>query len=61
MWKKISALRDGFYNSAVRNLNDTIQVWPMSLIAKYVNVEPYPFFEAKETEKATPDVSKLMA
>lgn len=58
--ENISAARR-FYNSAVRNLNDTIQVWPMSLIAKYVHVEPYPFFEAKEAEKATPNVSKLMA
>lgn len=58
--ENISASRR-FYNSAVRNLNDTIQVWPMNIIAQYAHVEPYPFFEAKEGEKAVPNVSKMMA
>ena len=50
-----------FYNSAVRELSDTIQIWPMSMVASWIKVEPYPFFEMEESEKAAPDAASLLA
>ena len=49
-----------FYNSSVRVLNDTIQIWPMSMIASFVKVEPYPFFEADKEAEEVPDASALL-
>lgn len=40
-----------FYNAAVRSLNDTIKIWPMSMIAAWVNVEAFPYFEIEESER----------
>ncbi len=49
-----------FYNSAVRDLNDTVQVWPMSMIAGWIKIEAYPFFEAEKGAKKVPDAGKLL-
>lgn len=50
-----------FYNSAVRSLNDTVQVWPMSMIASMIGIKAYPFFEAAEGAKEVPDAEKMFA
>lgn len=50
-----------FYNSSVRLLNDSAQVWPMSMIASMVGIKPYPFFEASESAKEVPDAEKMFA
>jgi len=49
-----------FYNSAARQLNDTVQIFPMSLIASMVKVEAYPYFETADEEKANPDAAALL-
>lgn len=49
-----------FYNSAVRVLNDTIQVFPMSLVASAIKIEPYPFFEADKEAQEVPDAAELL-
>lgn len=48
-----------FYNSSVRSLSDTIQVWPMSMIAAWVKVKPYPYFEADKDAEEVPDAEKM--
>ncbi len=50
-----------FYNSAVRVLNDSVQVWPMSMIASWIGIKAYPFFEAAEGAKEVPDADKMFA
>ena len=40
-----------FYNSAVKELNNAVEIFPSSLIAVLVNVKGLPFFEATETER----------
>lgn len=50
-----------FYNSAVRSLNDTIQIWPMSMIASMVKVKPYPYFEANKDAEEVPDAEKMFS
>ncbi len=41
-----------FYNSAVNELNNAVEIFPSSLIAGMLNIKPYPFFEASEAAKA---------
>lgn len=41
-----------FYNSSVAELNNSVQIFPGSLIAKAVKVSPMPFFEADEKAKS---------
>ena len=50
-----------FYNSSARVLNDTAQVWPMSMVAAWIKVKPYPYFEATEGAKTAPDAEKMFA
>lgn len=50
-----------FYNSAVRVLNDSVQVWPMSMIAAWIGIKAYPFFEAAEGAKEVPNAEKMFA
>ena len=56
---KIAAARR-FYNSAVGQLNNSIEVFPGNIVAKYVNVSPMPFFEADEGSKAPVDASSIL-
>jgi len=56
---KIAAARR-FYNSAVGQLNNSIEIFPGNIIAKYVNVSPMPFFEADEGSKAPVDASTIL-
>ena len=37
-----------FYNSAVNDLNNSVEIFPSSLIAAMVNIKSYPFFEASD-------------
>ena len=41
-----------YYNAAVTELNNAVQVWPGSAIAGLVNVEAMPFYEAAEGARA---------
>ena len=47
----ISAARR-FYNSAVNALNNAVQIWPSSTIARMIGVDAMPLFEVSETERA---------
>jgi LemA protein len=56
---KIAAARR-FYNSAVGQLNNSIEIFPGNLVAKYVNVSAMPFFEADEVSKAPVNASSIL-
>jgi len=49
-----------FYNAAVRSLNDTIKIWPMSMIASMVKVEAFPYFEATAEEKGPINAADIL-
>lgn len=40
-----------FYNSAVNDLNNAVEIFPSSVIASALNIKAYPFFEVEETAK----------
>lgn len=40
-----------FYNSAVKELNNAVEIFPSSLVAVLVNIKAAPFFEASEEER----------
>ena len=40
-----------FYNSAVNDLNNAVQIFPSSLVAAMIGIKSYPFFEAAEAAK----------
>ena len=40
-----------FYNSAVNDLNNAVEIFPSSFIAKYLHIQPAVFFEATASEK----------
>ena len=40
-----------FYNSAVNELNNAVEIFPSSVIASMIGISAYPFFEANETIK----------
>ena len=46
----ISAARR-FYNSAISELNNSIQIFPGNLIAKLANAQVMPFYQANEEQK----------
>jgi len=50
-----------FYNSSVRVLNDSAQVWPMSMIASWIKIKKYPYFEATEEAKEVPNAGKMFS
>ena len=47
------------YNAAVKNLNDKKQMIPYSLIASWMNLPQYDYFEADEWAKERLDAKKL--
>ena len=50
-----------FYNSAVTRLNNAVEIFPGSIIARIANVEPFPFYEVQNPAAREPvDVNKLM-
>lgn len=51
-----------FYNSAVTRLNNAVEIFPGSVIARIANVQPFPFYEVENAAAREPvDVNKLMA
>ena len=40
-----------FYNSAVKKLNNSAEIFPSSMVASMINIKPYPFFETDETAR----------
>ena len=40
-----------FYNSAVNELNNAVEIFPSSLIAMFLGIRRYPYFEVSEAEK----------
>lgn len=40
-----------FYNSAVNDLNNAVEIFPSSVIASALNIQPYLFFKAEEAAK----------
>ena len=47
---KISASRR-FYNSAVNDLNNAVEIFPSSMFAAILGITAYPFFEAEEAAR----------
>ena len=56
---KIAAARR-FYNSAVGQLNNSIEIFPGNIVAKYANVSIMPFYETDDTSRATVDASSIL-
>ena len=56
---KIAAARR-FYNSAVGQLNNSIEIFPGILLAQYANASVMPFYEADEASKAPIDASSIL-
>ena len=56
---KIAAARR-FYNSAVGQLNNSIEIFPGSIIAGYANASVMPFYEVDEASKAPVDASSIL-
>lgn len=40
-----------FYNSAVNDLNNAVEIFPSSVFAGLLGISPYPFFEVEEAAK----------
>ena len=40
-----------FYNSAVNELNNAVEIFPSSLIAAMIGIKSYPFFETDEQSR----------
>ena len=57
---KIAAARR-FYNSAVSQLNNSIEIFPGNIIARYANVSSMPFYEADEGSKAPVDAASILS
>ena len=53
----IAASRN-FYNSAVKDLNNAVEIFPSSLVALLIGVKQAPFIEATETERQRIDASQ---
>lgn len=56
---KIAAARR-FYNSAVGQLNNSIEIFPGSIIARYANASVMPFYEVDEASKVPVDASSIL-
>ena len=56
---KIAAARR-FYNSAVGQLNNSIEIFPGNIVAKYANVSIMPFYETDDASRATVDASSFL-
>lgn len=49
-----------FYNSSVTELNNAVQIFPGSLIARVAGVTEMPYFEAEEAARAPIDADKFI-
>ncbi len=47
-----------FYNSAVKELNNAVEIFPSSFVALLFNIKAMPFIEATEAERERVDASK---
>ena len=56
----ISAARR-FYNSAVKELNNAVEIFPSSFVAMLLNIKQAPFFEASEQERQRIDASQYFS
>jgi len=56
---QISAARR-FYNSAVGEVNNSIEIFPGSIIARMASIGVMPFFRAESDEKEPVDATKLL-
>jgi LemA protein len=50
-----------FYNAAVNQLNNSIQIFPGQIIASIAGVQAMPFFEAAEGARVTPNVDDILS
>lgn len=57
--EQIAAARR-FYNSAVTDLNNSVQVFPISFVARIVSIEQMPFYNVDEGAKAPIDASNFL-
>ena len=48
-----------FYNSAVNDLNNAVEIFPSSMIAVWLNIKTYPFFEVEEAAKKPIDAASF--
>jgi LemA protein len=49
-----------FYNAAVKQLNDAIQIFPGSIVAAIAGVAAMPFFEAPPNARIAPSVDSIL-
>ena len=49
-----------FYNSAVNELNNAVQIFPSSIVAFLINIKPFEFFKAEEFEKTNINASEYL-
>lgn len=56
---RISAARRA-YNASVTALNNAVQIFPSSAIAKAINIQAMPFFETDEASKAPVNAAELL-
>lgn len=57
--EQIAAARR-FYNSSVTDLNNSVQIFPISFVAKIVSVEQMPFYHVEESVKAPIDAGNFL-
>ncbi len=57
--EQIAAARR-FYNAAVNDLRNAIQIFPGNVVAGIIGVKEMPFFTATEAEKASVDATKFL-
>jgi LemA protein len=57
--EQISASRR-FYNSAVNELNNAVEIFPSSFIAGLLGIKTQPLFEATQAEKTVPNAADLL-
>ena len=50
-----------FYNSAVKELNNAVEIFPSSLVAMLLNIKQAPFFEASEQDRQRIDASQYFS
>ena len=56
---KIAAARR-FYNSAVGQLNNSIEIFPGNIVARYAKVSTMPVYEADEASRVPVDASSIL-
>lgn len=50
-----------FYNSAVNDLNNSVETFPSSLVAGMMNIQSYPFFESGEVAKEEVNAAEYLS